>query len=47
MSVLYSEAAYFDGYHFRHIAAWEDHRRVQRLRNEARRAVERRRNGMA
>lgn len=25
--VLYSEASYFDGYHFAHIAAWEDAQR--------------------
>jgi hypothetical protein len=30
--VLYSEASYFDGYHFAHIAAWEDEQRISRAR---------------
>lgn len=30
--VLYSEASYFDGYHFAHIAAWEDAQRIARGR---------------
>lgn len=33
MSYLYSEASYFEGFHFAHIAAYEDHQRSQhRLR---------------
>lgn len=28
--MLYAEASYFDGYHFHHIAAWEDAQRVKR-----------------
>ena len=27
---MYSEASYFDGYHFAHIAAWYDHLRATR-----------------
>jgi hypothetical protein len=34
----YAEASYFDGYHFRHIAAWQDHQRQRRLAT-ARRAM--------
>jgi len=34
--VLYSEASYFDGYHFSHIALWEDYNRLARLRSRAR-----------
>lgn len=32
----YSEAAYFDGEHCQHIADYEEHRRVQRIRDKAR-----------
>lgn len=28
--VLYAEASYFDGFHFAHIAAWQDHIRETR-----------------
>lgn len=35
----YSEAAYFDGNHCHHCAAWEDHKRLVRI---AKRAKERR-----
>lgn len=45
--VLYSEASYFDGYHFQHIAAWEDHNRLERIRRDNQRAYERRRGGRA
>ena len=31
----YSEAAYFDGAHVAHIAAWQDHQRVLRLISRA------------
>lgn len=37
--MIYSEASYFDGYHFQHIAAWEDerkHRRIERAMARAR-----------
>ncbi len=27
----YSEASYFDGYHFQHIVAWLDHLRLKRI----------------
>lgn len=29
--VLYAEASYFDGYHFAHIAARDEHKRLQRI----------------
>lgn len=48
--MLYSEAAYFDGNHCHHVAAWEEHKRLKRLRGEAAKAIrlnERRRNGRA
>ena len=41
--MLYSEASYFDGYHFAHIAAREEHLRLVRKLTEARRALDRRR----
>lgn len=25
---MYSELAYFDGFHFAHIALWEEHKRI-------------------
>jgi hypothetical protein len=34
----YSEASYFDGYHFQHIAAREEHLRLARIRRECRAA---------
>lgn len=40
--MIYAEAAYFDGAHVAHIADWEEHRRLQRLRAQARLAIERR-----
>lgn len=40
--MLYAEAAYFDGDHCAHVAAWEEHRRLQRLRAQARLVIERR-----
>lgn len=43
----YSEASYFDGYHFQHIAAWEEHRRLKRIRDNCRQMLDRRRNGRA
>jgi hypothetical protein len=30
MNSTYSEASYFDGFHFAHIAAWHEHLRVTR-----------------
>lgn len=29
---MYAELAYFDGYAFQHIAAWQEARRLERLR---------------
>lgn len=40
--MLYSEASYFDGYHFAHIAARDEHMRIKRKRIEAMRALDRR-----
>jgi hypothetical protein len=34
--MLYSEASYFQGYAYAHIAAWEDHQRLHRLHCAAR-----------
>jgi hypothetical protein len=34
--MLYSEASYFEGFHFAHIAMWEDHMRLARKRSAAR-----------
>lgn len=48
--MLYSEAAYFDGNHCQHVAAWEEHKRLARIARQAREAHrqnERRRNGRA
>lgn len=41
-AMLYSEAAYFDGAHVAHIAAYYDHLRLKRLRAQARLVIERR-----
>lgn len=38
----YSEAAYFDGEHCQHIADWEEHRRLQRIRTSAIKMLDRR-----
>lgn len=46
----YSEAAYFDGNHCQHCADRDEHRRLERIRKEANKAIrmnERRRNGRA
>lgn len=45
--LIYSEAAYFDGNHCQHVAAWEEHKRLERKRREAAGMIERRRNGRA
>lgn len=39
----YSERAYFDGDHCQHCAARDEHVRLQRIRDDARRMLERRR----
>lgn len=41
-AMLYAEAAYFDGAPVAHVAAWEEHRRLQRIRAQARLVIERR-----
>lgn len=38
----YAEASYFDGYHFQHIAARNEHLRLQRIRATAIKALDRR-----
>lgn len=38
----YSEASFFDGYHFQHIAAWEETKRLERIRTDAIRMLDRR-----
>lgn len=37
----YAEASYFDGYHFQHIAAYNEEQRLRRIRKESRAAAER------
>lgn len=39
---MYSEMAYFDGNACQHVAAWEEHKRLPRIRKEARSALDRR-----
>lgn len=39
----YSEASYFDGYAFQHIAAWQDAKRLARIARNARDAIQRER----
>lgn len=34
--MIYQEASYFDGFHFSHIAAWEEHLRLERKKRDAR-----------
>lgn len=43
----YSEASYFDGYAFQHIAAYEESKRLARIRTQAIRALDRRANRRA
>lgn len=38
----YSEASYFDGYAFQHIAAYEESKRLARIRTQAIKALDRR-----
>jgi len=50
LNTSYSEASYFDGFAFAHIAAFEEERRLRRIRKEATKAIqqnERRKNGRA
>ena len=41
--MLYQEASYFDGYHFAHIGAREEHLRITRKLADAKKAMARRR----
>lgn len=43
--MIYSEAAYFDGNHCQHVAAWEDAKRLARIRKQGAAMVERRKGG--
>ena len=40
----YSEASYFDGYAFQHIADWQEAKRLARIRTQAIKALDRRAN---
>lgn len=40
--MLYSEAAYFDGAHVQHIAEYYEQKRLKRIRDDSRRALDRR-----
>lgn len=42
LTCSYSEAAYFEGNHCAHCAARDDFLRLQRIRDEARRLIDRR-----
>lgn len=35
----YSEASYFDGYHFQHIAAFLEEERLQRIKDQCKNAI--------
>lgn len=39
----YSEASYFDGYHFAHIAAYQEEERIRRIRRTCAQHLERER----
>lgn len=41
----YSEATYFDGYAFAHIAAWQEAARLARIDRTAKAAIDRRKGG--
>lgn len=40
---MYAELSYFEGFHFAHIAAYDEHRRLGRIEERARRAYARER----
>lgn len=40
--MLYSEASYYDGYHFQHIAAYNEQLRLKRLDKQAKECFNRR-----
>jgi hypothetical protein len=35
--MVYSEASYFDGYHYQHIAEWEEFNRLKNILRQAKR----------
>lgn len=37
--MIYSEATYFQGYHFKHIADYHEHRRLQGIRRRNQSAI--------
>ena len=39
--MIYPEAAYFDGAHVQHIADYQEHQRLDRIKAEARKRLER------
>jgi hypothetical protein len=39
--MMYSEAAYFEGNHCQHVAAWEEAKRLARLRKQGQEAARR------
>lgn len=39
---MYAELSYFEGYHFQHIADFEEHKRIARIRTTAIKALDRR-----
>lgn len=43
----YSEAAYFDGNHCHHVAAYEENERLRRIKLSTLRVIDRRSNGRA
>lgn len=43
----YSEAAYFDGNHCHHVAAYEENERLRRIERSTLRVIDRRSNGRA
>lgn len=38
---MYSEAAYFDGHPCKHVADWEEAKRIERLRRQAETVIRR------
>lgn len=45
--MIYSEAAYFDGNHCAHVAAWQEAKRLARIRKQGAAMLERRTGGRA
>lgn len=44
-AMSYSEASYFEGFHYQHIADWEDFKRTKMLNARSARIVRERRHG--